>query len=39
MNEPQKTFQLARQALERRDCLQAVTAAFRPVDGEAYTVI
>ena len=28
--EPQKTFQLAKHALERRGCLQVVTAAYRP---------
>lgn len=38
-NDPRTTFQQARLVLERRNCLQALTAAYRAVDGEHYTVI
>ena len=38
-SDPMQTFQQARPILERRQSLQAVTAAFRAVDGEHYTVI
>jgi transposase-like protein len=38
-SDPKQTFQQARTVLERRQSLQEVTAAFRPVDGERYTVI
>jgi hypothetical protein len=38
-SDPAATFQLVRRALERTQRLQAVTAAYREVDGERYTVI
>ena len=37
--EPVKTFQRIKPVLERRKQLQAVTAAYRHVDGEQYDVI
>lgn len=36
---PEQTFRQARPVLERRQSLQAVTAAYRRVDGEQFTVI
>jgi hypothetical protein len=36
---PKRTFQKVRQVLERRQSLKAIIAAFRPIDGEHYTVI
>ena len=38
-SDPAVTFQQVRPVLERRQELQAVTAAFREVEGEHYTVI
>jgi hypothetical protein len=38
-SDPARTFREARPALERRQSLQSVTAAYRPVGGERYTVI
>jgi hypothetical protein len=38
-SDPAATFQLVRPVLERTQRLQAVTAAYREVDGERYTVI
>ena len=38
-SDPEETFHQVRPVLERRQSLQAVTVAFRPVDGEHYTVI
>jgi hypothetical protein len=38
-SDPAATFDRARPVLDRRQCLQSVTAAFRQVDGESYTVI
>ena len=38
-SDPARTFQQARPALERRQSLQAVTAAYRRVGGEQFTVI
>ncbi len=37
--DPVETFRLSKAVLERRQRLGAVTAAHRPVEGEAYTVI
>ena len=37
--DPAATFQRVRSVLERTQDLQAVTAAYREVDGERYTVI
>jgi hypothetical protein len=37
--DPAGTFRQARPVLERMDRLQAVTAAFRDVEGDQYTVI
>jgi len=37
--EPARTFQQSKGVLERKRCLDAVRAAFRPVDGEEYTVV
>lgn len=37
--EPVRTFQASRVVLERNLCMGAVTAAYRPVGGEEYTVI
>lgn len=38
-SDPAATFQRAKPVLERTRHLQAVTAAYREVDGERYTVI
>jgi hypothetical protein len=38
-SDPADTFQRVRPVLEHREQLQAVTAAFREVEGERYTVI
>ena len=38
-SDPAQTFRAARPVLERRHCLQGVTAAYRRADGEDYTVI
>ena len=38
-SDPAATFDRARPVLTRRQCLQTVTAAFRQVSGEDYTVI
>jgi len=38
-SDPAATFDRARPVLVRRQCLQTVTAAFRQVSGEDYTVI
>ena len=38
-SDPAATFEKARPVLERAECLQAVTAAYREADGEQYTVI
>jgi hypothetical protein len=38
-SDPQQTFEQAKPLLERRRCLQSVTAAYREADGEEYTVI
>jgi hypothetical protein len=38
-SDPARTFQQAKSVLERRQTLQAVTAAYRAVDGEDYSVI
>src|SRR5687768_3716392 len=38
-SDPARTFLQAKPVLERRQSLQAVTAAYRAVDGEDYTVI
>ena len=38
-SDPAATFRQVRPVLERRQSLQAATAAFRPVAGESYTVI
>jgi hypothetical protein len=38
-SDPRATFQRARSLLERRNCLRVVTAAYRAVNGERYTVI
>ncbi len=38
-SDPSATFQRVRSVLERTQRLQAVTAAYREVDGERYTVI
>ncbi len=37
--DPARTFRQSRAVLERNRRLGAVTAAYRPVDGEEYTVI
>src|SRR2546427_12694121 len=37
--EPVRTFRASRVVLERNRCLGAVTAAYRSVDGEVYTVV
>jgi hypothetical protein len=37
--DPVRTFQQSKVVLERKGCLGAVTAAYRPVDGESYTTI
>jgi hypothetical protein len=37
--DPVRTFQQLRVVLERKRCLGAVTAAYRSVDGEEYTVV
>lgn len=36
---PKATFQQAKGVLERQDCLRAVSAAYRPVEGENYVII
>lgn len=38
-DEPEQTFQQARPVLELRGRLPALTAAYRSVTGESYTVI
>ena len=38
-SDPAATFRRARPVLESRQQLQAVTAAYREVEGESYTVI
>ena len=38
-DEPARTFQQASSVLEQRGRLNAMTAAYRSVDGEDYTVI
>jgi hypothetical protein len=38
-DEPRKTFQQARSVLEMHGRLSAMTAAYRPSNGEDYTVI
>src|SRR5262249_16812122 len=38
-SDPATTFLRAKPVLERRQCLENVTAAYRQVDGEEYTVI
>jgi hypothetical protein len=38
-SDPVRTFQKAKPVLEQRKSLQEVTAAYRLVDGEDYTVI
>jgi len=38
-SDPTATFRRARPVLESRQQLQAVTAAYREVEGESYTVI
>jgi hypothetical protein len=38
-SDPERTFSQARPVLERAGTLQSVTAAYRPVRGERYTVI
>ena len=38
-SDPAVTFQRVRPVLERTEQLQAVTAAYREVEGERYTVI
>ena len=38
-SDPLRTFQQTKPVLEQRQRLQAVTAAYRLVDGEDYTVI
>jgi len=38
-SDPRETFQRAKPVLERRKCVQAITAAYRAADGEHYTVI
>ena len=38
-SDPAATFDRARPVLDRRRCLQIVTAAFRQRSGEVYTVI
>jgi hypothetical protein len=38
-SDPAATFHQARPVLERRQQLQAVTAAYREVEGEQFTVI
>ena len=38
-SDPSATFQRVRPVLERTQCLQTVTAAYREADGEHYTVI
>lgn len=37
--DPVRAFRQSRVVLERKRCLEAVTAAYRAVDGEEYTVI
>ena len=37
--DPKSTFQRAKPTLERKKVLQSVMAAYRPVDGEEFTVI
>jgi hypothetical protein len=37
--DPVRTFGQSKVVLERKQCLGAVTAAYRAVDGEEYTVI
>ena len=37
--DPVQTFHRSKIALERKQCLGAVTAAYRRVDGESYTTI
>ena len=37
--DPVRTFRESKVVLERKRCLGAVTAAYRAVDGEAYTVV
>ena len=38
-SEPEITFQRARVALDRSQLLGAVTAAFRPIAGQSFTVL
>ena len=38
-SDPAATFRRARSVLERREQLHSVTAAYREVEGEQYTVI
>jgi hypothetical protein len=38
-SDPTATFQRVRPVLERAACLESVTAAYREVDGERYTVL
>jgi len=38
-SDPAATFRIVRKTLQREGCLESVTAAHRPVDGEEYTVI
>jgi len=38
-SDPKRTFSQAKPVLERAQILQSVTAAYRPVEGEAYTII
>ena len=38
-SDPAQTFRQARPVLERKQSLQSVTAAYRRVDGEQFTVI
>ena len=38
-SDPAATFWRVRQTLHREGCLESVTAAHRPVDGERHTVI
>ena len=37
--DPVRTFQQSKVVLERKRCLGAVTAAYRQVDGEQYTLV
>jgi hypothetical protein len=37
--DPVRTFQQSKTVLERKRCSGAVIAAYRPVDGEDYTIV